>query len=162
MNGTEHEYAERIGKAAQAGRFSVAAAESVTAGRVATALAAAGSASEWFRGSLVAYHTEVKQGVLGITSDEVITAECASEMATGVRRLTGADLAVAVTGVGGPDPEEDRVPGTVFIAVAGPDGVQVREFAIGGDEPADIVEGASEAALRFLAESADVHPRPVP
>ena len=67
-------------------------------------------------------------------------------MATGCVRVTGADLAVAITGVGGPDPEEGRKPGTVFIAVAGRQGSEVFEHAFDGS-PEEVVDQATVAAL---------------
>lgn len=82
----------------------------------------------------------------------MITRECAREMATGVQRVTGADVAVAVTGVGGPDPEEGRPAGTVFIAVAVGDDVAVHEHAFTGD-PEKIVAASTRAALEHLAHA---------
>jgi PncC family amidohydrolase len=130
----------------------IAAAESVTAGKIATALAAARDASEWFRGSVVAYQTTMKRNVLGVTSELVITPACARQMADGAIRATGAGVAVAVTGVGGPDPEEDQPAGTVFICVRDADGYRDHEYHFDGD-PADVVAQATEQALRHLADA---------
>ncbi len=141
--------AAAVARAARHRGLTVAAAESVTAGQVAQALAAAGEASEWFRGSVVAYQTAMKQAVLGVTSDAVITADCAREMAAGVLALTGADVAVAVTGVGGPDEEEGQPPGTVYICVGTAGDLRVTEHHFDGD-PVEVVESATLAALREL------------
>jgi PncC family amidohydrolase len=129
----------------------VVAADSVTAGAIATALAAAPDASEWFRGSIVAYHTAMKRQLLGVVVPSVITAECAREMAEGALSVTGADLAVAVTGVGGPDPEEGMPAGTVYISAGPGDALRVFEHRFEG-EPADVVRQAALQALRHLAE----------
>lgn len=144
--------ARAVGEAALERGITVAAAESVTAGGIATALAAAPDASDWFGGSVVAYRTPVKQRALGITTDQVITERCAREMAIGVLNVTGATVAVAVTGVGGPDPEEDQPAGTVFICAGTRDGLQVFAHRFGG-QPAEVVEQATEQALVHLGDA---------
>lgn len=153
MRRIEHDLAEEAATAARARDLKVAAAESVTAGRVATALASAGSGSDWFSGSVVAYQTSLKQELLGVTTERVITAECATQMAIGCLRVTGADLAVAITGVGGPDPEEGRPAGTVFVCVADRHGSEVFEHAFAGD-PEAVVDQATVAALQHLVDAA--------
>jgi nicotinamide-nucleotide amidase len=83
---------------------------------VATALAAAEAAAEWFRGSLVAYSSEVEHDVLAVPDGPVVSAGAAEAMAAGVRRLLDADIAVAVTGSGGPSAQDGQDPGTVYCA----------------------------------------------
>lgn len=131
----------------------VAAAESITAGRIATSLAAAPDASEWFWGSVVAYHTGMKRELLGVTSTTIISRDCARQMAQGLLDRTGAELVVATTGVGGPDPEEGRPPGTVVICAGTADGLHVFEHRFDGS-PEEVVEQATVEALRHLAEAA--------
>jgi nicotinamide-nucleotide amidase len=128
----------------------IAVAESLTGGALSAALAKAGDAGEWFAGGVVAYRNATKYRVLGVPEGPVVTAEAARAMALGVLDLTGADLAVAVTGVGGPGPEEGRPEGTVFICAASRSEVRDAEHAFEG-EPAEVVEGAIEHALRLLA-----------
>jgi nicotinamide-nucleotide amidase len=146
--------AARIGRAARQGHASVAAAESVTAGSIAVELAAAGGASEWFHGSVVAYGSDVKFSVLDVDRGPVITARAARQMAAGAVRLLSADIAVASTGAGGPDEEEGRPPGTVFIAVATRTDECVREYRFDGD-PSAVVQQATAQALRDLADGCD-------
>lgn len=129
---------------------SVAVAESLTSGSIASTLGAAEGASEWFRGGVVAYSSEVKFGVLGVKPGPVVTAACAKQMASGVAELTGAEFALAVTGVGGPKPEEGKPVGTVFAAVTSPHGDRVEECHFDG-EPAEIVRATTAHALRMLA-----------
>ena len=95
----------------------VAVAESLTGGSIATHLSGAPDAMQWFHGGVVAYVPQVKQQVLGVPPGPVVTIECAEAMAEGVAELLGADLAVAVTGVGGPEPYEGKPPGTVCFSV---------------------------------------------
>jgi nicotinamide-nucleotide amidase len=144
------ELAQRIAELAlDRGRI-VAAAESVTAGSVATALAAGQSGTEWFAGSVVAYRTETKRRVLGVRAERVITRECAQEMAEGVIALTSAEVAVAITGVGGPDPEEGEPAGTVFICVGSVEHFTHAAHRFDGDA-AQIVAQSTTAALEHLA-----------
>jgi PncC family amidohydrolase len=141
--------ATSIGHAALTRGHTIAAAESVTAGSIGTALAMGEKASEWFRGSIVAYQTGLKRELLGVTADLVITAECAQQMAEGALRLTGADRVVTVTGVGGPDPEEGKPAGTVFICAGSSGDLRVFEHHLEG-EPAQVVESATLLALDHL------------
>jgi PncC family amidohydrolase len=131
---------------------SVATAESLTGGDLAAALSAAPGASATFVGGVVSYATEVKRDVLGVTAAKVISAECAEQMATGVRRLMHADWALSTTGVAGPERQEDQQVGTVFVGVAGPAGVRSVELHLGeldGDRTA--IRGATcRAALEEL------------
>jgi nicotinamide-nucleotide amidase len=100
--------------------WSLGLAESLTAGLVAARLANVQGASDVLRGSLVAYASDVKFDLLGVTPGTVVSEEAAREMAAGARRVLGADVGVAVSGVAGPD-RQDGVPvGTVCIAVSGP------------------------------------------
>lgn len=143
--------AARIAREAMARGLTVAAAESLTSGAIASALGKADDASIWFRGAVVAYASEVKFDVLGVRPGPVVCAECAGQMARGARRILGADWAVAVTGAGGPGTEEDQPPGTVFVAVAGPDDVRVTHRLLGGDA-ADVVDRTVELALEMLLQ----------
>ncbi|WP_159607135.1 CinA family protein [Agromyces humi] len=78
--------AEEIARRAKAAGLTVAAAESLTTGAISNALGAAPEASEWLRGGVVAYATEVKRGLLGVTAEKVASAQCARELAEGVAR----------------------------------------------------------------------------
>lgn len=130
--------------------LTVAVAESLTSGRLASALGEAPDASEWFRGAVVAYASAVKFDVLGVTPGPVVTASCAREMATGARNLLAADVSVAVTGVGGPGPAEGVPPGTAFVALASADGsAECAEMRFSGP-PDVVVQSATEACLDNL------------
>lgn len=116
----------------------VATAESLTGGRLATLLTAAPGSSRTYLGGVVTYATELKVSVLGVpesvvANEGVVSAACARAMAEGVRRLTGAAYAVSTTGVAGPDPQEGKAPGTVYVAVAGPAGVTALSLELSGD-----------------------------
>jgi nicotinamide-nucleotide amidase len=94
-------------------------AESLTAGLVAARLAGIPGASDVLRGSLVTYASDVKFDLLGVTPGPVITEEAALEMAAGACRVLGSDVGLALTGVAGPDRQDDVPVGTVCLAVVG-------------------------------------------
>jgi nicotinamide-nucleotide amidase len=95
-------------------------AESLTGGLVGSRISDAPGSSEIFRGSIVSYATDVKRSVLGVTAEQVVSAECAMQMAEGARRVLGADVGLAVTGVAGPTEQEGQPVGTVFFGLAMP------------------------------------------
>src|SRR5690349_4551469 len=125
--------AERIADLAVDLETTIATAESLTSGTIAKTLGAGPNASDWFRGGIVAYQEPVKFDVLGVPEGAVVTAECAEQMALGTRKLFGADVVISATGVGGPDPSEGKPPGTVFIAVAHGDDVEVEKLELDED-----------------------------
>ena len=100
--------------------WTVGLAESLTGGLVGSRLSDAPGSSEIFKGSIVSYATEVKRSVLGVTAENVVSAECAKEMAEAARRVLGADMGLAVTGVAGPTAQEGQPVGTVYFGVALP------------------------------------------
>jgi nicotinamide-nucleotide amidase len=151
---TRHRRAERVAQLALARGWTIAVAESLTGGMIASALAQAQQASEWFRGSLVAYSTEVKHEVLDVPAGPVVSAEAAGAMARRVRELLLADISVAVTGAGGPSAQDGHEPGTVFLAVHSGDRDQVVRIDLPG-EPAAVCAAATLAALDALVDALD-------
>lgn len=137
---------------------SVAVAESCTGGLIMAKLVAIPGAGEWFHGGVVAYEPEVKFDILSVQRGPVVTTGAAMQMAAGVRRLVGADLAVSSTGVAGPDTEEGQPVGTVILGldVAG-EGTSAVEFHFDGS-PDDVREQAAEEALRMIFERLDTGP----
>ncbi len=126
----------------------VATAESLTAGTIGTVLAAAPSAATWFRGALVVYSSEAKFR-LGVPRGPVVTRECAEILARRATELLGAELGIAVTGVGGPDDEEGEPAGTVWFAVVHPGGEHAEKRVFPG-EPADVMAATTEHTLTLL------------
>jgi len=109
-------------------------AESLTGGLVASRLVGVPGASDWFRGSVVSYASEVKYRVLGVPEGPVVTEAAARAMASGARRVLGADIGLALTGVAGPDEQEGMAPGTVVVGLALPgDAVESLVFHLPGD-----------------------------
>ncbi len=113
--------------------WSLGTAESMTGGLVAASLTSVAGSSRHFKGGLIAYDSELKRKLLGVTDiDHVVDLETALEMAQGGRSLLDADVVVAVTGSAGPEPME-RPAGTVIVAVATPEDVRARELRMPGD-----------------------------
>ena len=147
---TRDEIAARIAELAPGTGLSVAVAESVTGGMISSALAAAPGASEWFRGAVVAYSSEVKHELLDVPPGPVVSDTAAAAMAQGVRRLLRADLALAVTGAGGPDPQDGQPPGTVFVGIADDAGVRTEHLRLDRPDPAEVCAGTAVEALSML------------
>jgi nicotinamide-nucleotide amidase len=114
--------------------WSLGLAESLTGGLVASRLVALAGASTWFRGSIVSYASDVKFDLLDVPEGPVVSAAAAQAMAEGARRVLGADVGLSFTGVAGPDEQDGRRPGTVFIGLVTPDaGPEVIELHLPGD-----------------------------
>lgn len=112
-----------------------ATAESCTGGRIAARITALPGSSAVYRGGVVSYWSQVKADVLGVPqalldSCGAVSEEVARAMADGARAITGADLAVSVTGVAGPDSDDRGNPvGLVYIGLATPSGTFCRRMA---------------------------------
>lgn len=146
--------AARVHGLLRAAGLSVATAESLTGGRLAARLTDVPGSSATYVGGVVSYATELKVALLGVPVDlveahGVVSAECAQAMATGVRRLTGADVGVSTTGVAGPEEQEGKPPGTVFVGVAWPGGVRAFPVPLSGSR-AEIQDATCDAALNAL------------
>lgn len=132
--------------------WTIAVAESLTGGLVASALVEVPGASASLRGGVVAYATDIKASVLGVDADLLsrvgaVDRDVARQMAEGVRRLLGADVGISTTGVAGPDPQDGNAVGTVCVAVATPEASFSTEDHLSGDRRA-IREQTVEIALR--------------
>lgn len=147
--------AAAVGMVAQQKGLSIACAESLTSGAIASALGRAPHSALWFSGGVVAYSETAKVEVLGVQRGPVVTEQCAIEMAAGVRRLMQADAAVAVTGVRGPGELEGHAPGTVMIAVSSLHRDWAATHHFDGD-PADVVSRTTLHALVRLRDMLDV------
>ena len=100
--------------------WSLGVAESLTGGFIGARIANVPGASRTFRGSIASYATDVKRSVLGVTAEQVVTEDAVKQMAQGAQRVLGADVAIAVTGVAGPDEMEGQPVGSVWYGIAMP------------------------------------------
>lgn len=133
----------------------LAVAESCTGGTIASKFTAMPGASSYFMAGVVSYSNEAKRDILGVSMDDIITYGAVSEqvacqMAEGVRRVAGADYAIATTGIAGPGGGSEAKPvGTVWIAVATPS----KTFALmrnSGTDRGQIISRASAYAIEML------------
>ncbi|WP_408899247.1 CinA family protein [Nocardioides sp. R1-1] len=151
--------AEALVHALQDASASVATAESLTGGRLAARLTNVPGSSVVYAGGVVSYQTHVKVEVLGVPKDlvdehGVVSAECARAMADGARRLLGTAYALSTTGVAGPERQEGKPVGTVFVGLAGPDGTRALELDLSG-ERSEIQDATVDAAVAALADALD-------
>ena len=150
----DEELEQVVSRELRARRKSVACAESLTGGGLAARLTTAAGASEYFVGSAVCYTAEAKRDVLGVKQETIdgpgmVSEECVREMAAGARRLFGADVAVALTGVAGPDHLEGKPPGEVWAALSADGTDEARGFRAPGDRD-QVRRWAEQASLDLL------------
>lgn len=117
-------------------KLHVATAESCTAGYIAKRITEVAGASDVFNCGLVTYSNEMKEKLLGVRHETLlkygaVSAETAVEMAAGAKRVSGADIAVAATGVAGPGCSENKPVGLVFIGIADCSGARAVRFETG-------------------------------
>ena len=152
--------AERLQGICVGRRFTVATAESCTGGLVAASITSVPGSSGYFLGGVVTYADEAKAALLGVPSEVLsahgaVSAQVARAMATGARERLGATLAVAITGVAGPDGGSDAKPvGLTYVGLASAVDADVRRFQFGGDREGNRIAAAA-AALEWLIEQAE-------
>lgn len=152
--------AERLVSSLRDKRLTVATAESVTAGLISATLADVPGASAVLRGGLSSYTTDVKRDCLNIDNEllerhGVVSPQCAEAMAYRARLVFGADVAIAATGVAGPEQLENQPVGTVFVAVASAAEVQTARLSLAGDRRAirlATVDAALTLAISVVGE----------
>ncbi len=162
---TQRSLAEVVGRTLTERGLTLATSESLTGGLLGATITAVPGASQYYLGGVVVYATEQKSRIGGVDSavlrkHGVISEQTAVEMVVGVQELTGADYALAASGVAGPAPQEGHPPGEVWIAVVGPRVGTMRpsptalRFRFEGDrEP--VREQTVQAALRMLLDLLD-------
>jgi nicotinamide-nucleotide amidase len=144
-----------LGRMLSKQNLTLSTAESCTGGNIAVMITSVPGASNYFKGSVVAYKSEVKVNVLGVSSKliekhTVVSAEVAEAMALNVKTLLKTDYAIATTGNAGPTKDDTgEEVGTVFIALATPNDVIVEMFNFG--QPREkVIDRASVKGLEML------------
>ena len=135
-------------------RQTVAVAESLTGGLLGAAITTVPGASTIFRGGVIAYATDVKAALLGVSAALLaergaVDPDVAGAMAAGVRERLGAAIGAATTGVAGPDAADGKPPGTVHIAVSTVGGTVVQTLALSGGRD-EIRRDTVERSLRLM------------
>ena len=136
----------------------LAVAESCTGGKIASRFTAMAGASAYFLAGVVSYANSAKEDILGVDPSDIqhhtpVCEEVARQMAEGIRRVAGADYALATTGIAGPKGGTDQNPvGTVWIAVATPRGTQAFRKQCGTDR-GQVIDRASSFAISALRDA---------
>lgn len=133
----------------------VAVAESCTGGLLAGLITAVSGASAVFDTGVVAYGKHTKQKVLGVSAETLretgtVSRQTAAEMASGVRRLAGADIGIGITGVAGPDSVEGKPVGRVYIALTDGHHIRVNKLDIREKTRNEVRLIACSAALQMI------------
>ena len=140
--------------------LTLALAESCTGGLIAARITALAGSSAYFAGAVVAYSNQVKEQVLRVPATLLkqygaVSEPVARAMADGVRGLIGSDLALAVTGIAGPDGGTEEKPvGTVIIAISDRLGSQVEQFRFAGTR-GQVRDQTVEQGLSMLKKRLD-------
>jgi nicotinamide-nucleotide amidase len=144
------------------GGRTVATAESLTAGLLTATLTEIPGSSAVVRGGFVVYATDLKASLAGVDGDLLarhgaVHPEVARQLARGARERCAATVGIGLTGVAGPDPQDGRPAGTVFVALDHPDGTLDAELRPGDfavvDRPS-VRAAAVRAALGLLEQIA--------
>lgn len=122
-----------VGGHLQAAQLSLAVAESMTGGLIASRCTEVPGSSAWFRGGVVSYASAVKFDLLGVPEGPVVSEDAARAMAEGARRLLEAQVGVSVTGVAGPEEQDGRPVGTVFVGLALGEHAEAVHLRLAGD-----------------------------
>ncbi|MDD5245626.1 MAG: CinA family protein [Syntrophorhabdaceae bacterium] len=148
---------ERVGSLLLMHSKKIAVAESCTGGLVAHRITNVPGASGYFETGFVTYSNKAKEHLLSVPEATIkakgaVSDEVARFMAEGVRKAAGVDIGLAITGIAGPGGGTPEKPvGTVYIALAAPDGTFVRKFSFQGDRT-EIKLRTSEEALLFILD----------
>lgn len=135
--------------------LTLAVAESCTGGTIASKFTAMAGASAYFLAGVVAYANSAKSNILGVNGEDIaregaVSKIVAQQMAEGIRRVAGADYAIATTGIAGPSGGSEAKPvGTVWIAVATPQGT-IATMRNCGTDRSQIISRASAYAIEML------------
>jgi nicotinamide-nucleotide amidase len=146
-----------VGKVLLEKKITLATAESCTGGNIAHKITEVAGSSAYFKGAVVAYSNEIKHNVLHVSSDTLerngaVSAAVVEEMAIGVRQLLRTDIAIATSGVAGPDGGTPEKPvGTVWIAVSTAESTVSRLYSFGANRIQNI-ERTTQSAFLFLLE----------
>ena len=160
MDGALINLAERLQATCVARGIGVSVAESCTGGLVAASITEVSGSSAYFLGGIVSYANTAKEALLDVPSSVLqahgaVSAQVARAMADGALARFGADLAVAITGVAGPEGGTAEKPvGLVYVGLSSAAGADVRRLHLVGDRR-EIRAAATRAALEWLVEASE-------
>ncbi len=139
-----------VGRLLKKAGMTLSAAESCTGGEISHLITSVPGSSAYYLGSVTSYAVSVKEKVLGVPAETiekfgVVSGEVAAAMAEGVRKVTDSDYAISTTGLAGPDGDALNPVGTVWIGVAGPNGVKTEKRHFRNDRKRNIQRFSAEA-----------------
>ena len=149
---------QRIGDLLRKNKATVATAESCTGGYLAHLITSVPGCSAYFRGSVLAYDNKIKENVLQVRAESLrnygaVSEQVVTEMALSVKKLMGVDYALSTSGIAGPAGGTVEKPvGTVWTAIAGPNGVKAVKYQLGTERLWNVKRGASAVLLDLLHE----------
>ncbi|SDB94212.1 competence/damage-inducible protein A [Williamwhitmania taraxaci] len=144
-----------VGNILSNNKLTLSVAESCTGGNIAHMVTSVEGSSRYFMGGVIAYSNTAKVKLIGVDSGTIetygaVSGEVVSEMAKGCRLLFNTDYAIAISGIAGPGGGTDEKPvGTIWIAIAGPEGVVAERHRFGDNRERNIIR-ASSRALNIL------------
>ena len=148
---------KHIGHLLKENKKTLCTAESVTGGKIAATIVSIAGSSSYFKGSIVAYSSEMKQNLLEVSPSvieqySVVSSEVVSQMALSAKKKMKSDYAIAVTGNAGPTTDNtDASVGVVFIAIASDKGIRIEEFNFG--QPREkVINRTVNKSLELLAQ----------
>ena len=150
--------AEKIGKLLCDKHWTLAVAESCTGGLIGHDITTVSGSSDYFLGGIIAYSNRIKIEKLNVDKKSLdingaVSEIVACQMAEGVRKSFGADVAVSVTGIAGPNGGTgDKPVGTVFIGISTKDSISAERFLFAGNR-VDIQQQTTKAALMLLVSA---------
>ncbi|HHW99198.1 MAG TPA: nicotinamide-nucleotide amidohydrolase family protein, partial [Firmicutes bacterium] len=134
--------------------YKLALAESCTGGLLGSMITDVPGSSDYFAAGYITYSNDAKQNLLGVPEQVIaeqgaVSAACAQAMATGARRVSGAEVAIAITGIAGPTGGTPEKPvGTVYVTIIAPEGQLVEKLSLRGERAA-IRTRAAKTALNL-------------
>lgn len=138
-------------------KLSLATAESCTGGYIAHRVTSVAGSSEYFKGSVIAYHNSIKTSVLDVKEKDInqygaVSEEVAKQMAYGVKKLLNADYTIGITGIAGPDGGTPEKPvGTTWISVAGREKSVTRKFNLADNRERNTIRAARNAFMMLIS-----------
>ena len=155
VHNAEPGFVEKIIAALRSRGETVATAESLTGGLVCAVLTSVPGSSAVVRGGLIVYATELKATLAGVDAAALhrlgaVDPLIAEQLAVGARERCAATWGIGLTGVAGPDPQDGNAPGTVHVAVAGPDGVVLKSLQGHAGDRHEVRSAAVSIALALL------------
>ena len=152
-----YQKAEKAVELLKSNKLTVATAESCTGGMVASYITSVSGVSNVFEMGLTSYSCRIKNEILGVNKETLknfgaVSKETAGEMAINIRRISGSDIGVSVTGAAGPDGTEGHPPGYVFIALSAEDALKVELLNIEPKSRNFVRESATATVFKLIED----------